>query len=174
MTYQMRLKNMRRSALELRRSLDAYQALATLSTLLLFFSPAAAVSSRQAFGVSLDLFRQSAPQSRDKESGGGNGQDARALEAGKPIKSELAGGRQHAYLIGLRANQLLKVIIEEQGIDINVAAQAPGGDGKQILEFDSESRLQGREEISLVAEATGVFLLVVRPKQKGAPAGSYE
>src|SRR6266540_3964424 len=165
-------QNKWRPALELWPRRDAYQALASLSTLLLFFSLVAAVSSRQAFGGPLGLFQQSTQQSRDTWSSVSDEKDVRALEAGKPIKRELAGGRQHAYRIGLGANQFLKVIIEQQGID--VVAQVSGPDGKQILEFDSESRSQGREEISLVAEAAGAFLLTVRPKQNGAPAGSYE
>src|SRR5262245_32634562 len=172
MTYQITLKNKRRPALKLRRGLNAYQALASFSILLLFFSPILTISSGEAFGGSLGLLRQSTQQSRDKGSGGSDEKDARALEAGKPIKSELAGGRQHAYRIGLGANQFLKVIIEQQGID--VVAQVSGPDGKQILEFDSESRSQGQEEVSLVAEAEGRFPLDVRPKQDGAPAGSYE
>jgi tetratricopeptide (TPR) repeat protein len=161
-----------RPALELRRKRDAYQALANLSALLLFFSLIAAISSRQAFGGSHGLFRRSNQQSRDVRSGGGDEKDVRALEAGKPIKSELAGGRQHAYRIGLSADQFLKVIVEQQGIDVVV--QVSGPDGKQILEFDSESRLQGQEEVSLVAEVAGAFLLTVRPQLNGAPAGSYE
>jgi CHAT domain-containing protein/Tfp pilus assembly protein PilF len=161
-----------RPALELRRGLDAYQALASLSTLLLFSSLVTAISTCQAFGDPLGLFRQSTQQSRDKRSVGSDEKDVRALEAGKPIKRELAGGQQHAYRIGLSVGQFLKVIIEQQGID--VVAQVSGPDGKQILEFDSESRSQGREEISLVAEAAGAFQLIVRPKDNGASAGRYE
>ena len=172
MNYKMRLQNKLRPALELRRRFDAYQALAGLLTLSLFISPVSAISSRQAFGGSFGLFQQSPQQSRDKASGGGDEKDVRALEAGKPIKGELAGGRQHAYRISLGADQFLKVIVEQQGI--NVVAQVSGPDGKQILEFDSESRSQGQEEVSLVAEAAGGFLLIVRPKLDGAPAGSYE
>src|SRR6266511_2059845 len=172
MIYKMRLQNKRRPALELRRRFDAYQAFASLLTLSLFFSPVSAVSFRQAFGGSFGLFQQAPQQSRDKASGGGDEKDVRALEAGKSIKGELAGARRHAYRISLGANQFLKVAVEQQGIDI--VAQVSGPDGKQILEFDSESRLQGREEVSLVAEAAGAFQLIVRPKQDGAPAGSYE
>src|SRR5262245_6527735 len=172
MTYRMRLKNKWRPALEIWRSLDAYKALASFSTLLLFFSLAAAVSSRQAFGGSFGLFQPSNQKTRDKESGSIDERDVRALEEGKPIKSELSGGRQHAYRIWLAANQFLKALIEQQGID--VVAQVSGPDGKQILEFDSESRSEGREEISLVAEAAGAFLLTVYPRQNGASAGSYE
>jgi CHAT domain-containing protein/Tfp pilus assembly protein PilF len=64
------------------------------------------------------------------------------------------------------------VIVEQQGIDL--VAKVSGPDGRQILEFDSESRPQGREEVSLVAEAAGVFQLIVSPKHNGATAGSYE
>src|SRR5262245_2474725 len=172
MIYKMRLQKRRRPALELRRRFDAYQALASLLTLLLFSSLVSAVSFRQAFGGSFGLFQQTPQQSRDKASGGGDEKDVRELEAGKSIKGELAGGRRHAYRISLGADQFLKVVVEQQGID--VVAQVSGPDGKQILEFDSESRLQGREEVSLVAESAGAFQLIVRPKQNGAPAGSYE
>jgi CHAT domain-containing protein/Tfp pilus assembly protein PilF len=137
---------------------------------LLIFSPIAAISSRQAFGG--DMFRQSPQQARDAGSRDGVEKDVRALEAGKLIKRELAGGERQAYRIELSADQFLKVIVEQQGID--VVAEVSGADGKQILEFDSESRSQGREEISMVAEAAGVFLLAVRPKLEVTSAGSYE
>src|SRR5262247_820389 len=172
MIYKMRLQNKRRPASELRRRFDAYQALASLLTLSLFLSLVSAVSFGQAIGGSFGLFQQAPQQSRDKASSGGDEKEVRELEAGKSIKGELAGGRRHAYRISLGADQFLKVVIEQQGID--VVAQVSGPDGKQILEFDSESRLQGREEVSLVAEEAGVFQLIVRPKQNGAPAGSYE
>jgi CHAT domain-containing protein/Tfp pilus assembly protein PilF len=172
MMYKMRLQNKRRRALEFRRRFDVYQSLASLLTLSLFFSLASAVSSRRAFGSSFGLLQQSPQQPQDKASGGGDEKEVRALEAGKSINGELAGGGRHAYRISLGADQFLKVVVEQQGID--VVAQVSGLDGKQIVEFDSESRLQGREEVSLVAEAAGAFQLIVRPKQNGAPAGSYE
>src|SRR5262245_7508188 len=126
----------RRPALELRRKQDAYQALAGLSAFLLFFSLIAAISSHQAFGGSYGLFRQSNRQSPDVGSRGSDKKDVRALEAGKPIKSELAGGQEHVYRIGLSADQFLKVIVEQQGIDVVV--QVSGPDGKQLQEFNSE------------------------------------
>jgi CHAT domain-containing protein/Tfp pilus assembly protein PilF len=168
MNYQMSLQNKRRPALELWRKQYAYHTLASLIAVLLFFNHVAAVPSLQAFGGSFGLFQQS----RDKKSGGGDENEVRALEAGKPIKGELAGGRQHAYRVALNADQFLKVIVEQQGID--VASRVSGPDGKQIMEFDSESRSQGQEELSLVAEVAGDFQLIVSPTQNGAPAGSYE
>src|SRR5262245_54931597 len=120
-------RNNWRPALEFRRKRNAYQALATLAALLLF-SLVAAISSRQAFGGCNGLFQHSNQQSRDVGSEGGNEKDVRALEAGKPIKSELAGGQEHVYRIGLGADQFLKVIVEQQGID--VVAQVSGPYGK--------------------------------------------
>jgi CHAT domain-containing protein/Tfp pilus assembly protein PilF len=171
MMYKMRLQNNRRRALEPRRRFDAYQSLASLLTLSLSFSLVSAVSPRRA-GGSFGLLQQSPQQSRDKASGGGDEKEVRALEAGKSIKDELAGGGRHAYRISLGSDQFLKVVVEQQGIDL--VAQVSGPDGKQIVEFDSESRLQGQEEVSLVAEAAGAFQLIVRTKLNGAPSGSYE
>src|SRR6266508_830992 len=131
-------QNKWRPALELWPRRDAYQALASLSTLLLFFSLVAAVSSRQAFGGPLGLFQQSTQQSRDTWSSVSDEKDVRALEAGKPIKRELAGGRQHATRIAMGSHQFQKVIIEQQGN--HVAAQVPEPDGTHTLHFDSHNR----------------------------------
>src|SRR5262245_46202490 len=65
--------------------------------------------------------RSEIPNSLQDENG------ARPLETGKPIKGELAGGQRHSYQIRLDAGQFLKVIVEQQGID--VVAQASGPDG---------------------------------------------
>src|SRR5215475_7057935 len=150
------------------RTQGGFREPAVLLTALLLFCPLAVTPSGNAYGRVRSLIQQS----KQEPDGSGNEKGVRALEAGKPIKSELAGGQKHAYRISLGADQFLMVIVEQQGID--VVAQVSGPDGKQILEFDSESRSQGREEVSLVAEAAGAFQLIVRPKQNGAPAGSYE
>jgi len=134
----------------------------------LFFCLSASTPSGKAHCRTGDLILQSTQE----PTGAGKEKDIHALEPGKPIRRELAGGQRHTYQTRLDPNQFLKVVVEQKGID--VVAQASGPDGKQILEVDSESRSQGREEISLVAEAAGAFQLIVRPKQNGAPAGSYE
>jgi CHAT domain-containing protein/Tfp pilus assembly protein PilF len=116
--------------------------------------------------------QQSSQTRRDAGAKADDEKEARLLESGKPIKRELAGDHSHTYQVRLSAGQFLRVIVEQQGID--VVAEVSGPDEKQILKFDSESRPQGREEISLVAEASGAFQLIVRPEQNGAPSGSYE
>jgi CHAT domain-containing protein/Tfp pilus assembly protein PilF len=116
----------------------------------------------------MDLFQQSTQERRD--AGGEN--DVLALEPGKPHRRGLAGGQRHTYRIKLAADQFLKAVIEQDGID--VVARILGPDGKQIMEFDSENRPRGRETVAQVAEAGGDYQLVVQPKRKSAPAGDYE
>jgi CHAT domain-containing protein/Tfp pilus assembly protein PilF len=115
-------------------------------------------------------------QSTQAPSGSGSKADdekeARLLEPGKAIKRELSGAGSHAYKIMLSAGQFLKVVVEQQGID--VVAQLSGPGGEQIAEFDREGRIQGQELASLVAEAEGEYRLTVRPRQNNAPAGGYE
>src|SRR5262249_15941775 len=151
--------NKRRPALELRRSQLGFRALAAFLTPLLIFFLSAVTPPSKAHWRTGDLIRQSTQE----PTGAGKGKDIHALEPGKPIRRELIGGQEHTYRIRLDANQFLKVVVEQKGID--VVAQVSGPDGKQILEFDSESRSQGQEVVSLVAEAAGAFQLIVRPKQ---------
>ena len=102
----------------------------------------------------------------------GEEKDVRRLEPGQPIRRELEGGQEHGYRIGLSAGQYLEVIVEQRGIDVAIVLSGPGG--KQILKFDTESRVEGREVVSQVAEVTGEHRLMVSPAQRGARAGSYE
>lgn len=155
-------------ALELLRMEVGFRGLAAILTPSLLLCLSVITLSSKAYGRTDDPIRQSTQE----PSGAGKEKDIHVLEPGKPVSRELAGGQQHSYQIRLNANQFLKALVEQQGIDVVV--QVSGPDGKQILEFDSESRSLGREEISLVAEVGGVFLLIARPRHNGAPAGSYE
>ncbi|HKC89085.1 MAG TPA: hypothetical protein VKG02_24085, partial [Blastocatellia bacterium] len=62
------------------------------------------------------------------------------LERGKPIERELAGGQSHSYQLSLDAGQYAGVVVDQRGIDVVIRLSGP--DGKQIAEFDSESRLR--------------------------------
>src|SRR4030095_10855650 len=139
----------------------------------LFFSSLNVALSEDALGYTLTRpAQQSAQATRDAGAKADDEKEAHLLEPGKAIKRELAGADSHTYRIRLAADQFLKIVIEQDGID--VVARLTGPDGKQIMEFDSEKRLQGRETAPLVAEAEGDYRLVVQPKQKAAPPGAYE
>jgi CHAT domain-containing protein/Tfp pilus assembly protein PilF len=96
---------------------------------------------------------------------------AQLLEQGIPIERELVGGQSHSYQITLTEGQYVDLGIEQRGIDVTVKLFGP--DGNPIAEFDSESRIQGQESVSLVAEAAGSFRLIVQAKLKNAAPGRY-
>jgi CHAT domain-containing protein/Tfp pilus assembly protein PilF len=141
---------------------------AKILALFLLFSLSAVVPSHQASGLYSELNHRPAQASSETD----GEQDVPLLEAGQPIRRELAEGQQHNYRIGLSADQFLKAAVEQAGIDVVVQVSGPGG--AQIAQFDSEPRTRGQESVSLVAETAGEYQLIVRPRFKRVPAGSYE
>src|SRR5262245_59376126 len=87
------------------------------------------------------MVQQSASPSKGAAGGGDDGQDPRTLEPGRPIKREISGGQEHAYRIRVGANQFLRVIIEQKGVDVIAEVSEPPDN--QILQFESESRAYG-------------------------------
>jgi CHAT domain-containing protein/Tfp pilus assembly protein PilF len=148
------------------------RSLVTQLTLFSLFGLLVVAPSREAFGRANDPFRQSTQERHGAGIGADGENDVRPLEPGKPHRRALTGVQRHVYRIRLAADQFLKVVIEQDGID--VMARLLGPDGELIMEFDSEIRLRGPETLEQVAEAEGDYCLVVQPKQKGAQAGRYE
>src|SRR5262245_10974272 len=151
----------------------ASRSLAKYLAFCLFFSPLAVTLSENALGGALGRPAQQPAQApRDAGNKADDERETRLLEPGKAIKRELAGADSHTYQIRLSAGQFVKVVVEQQGID--VVAQLSGPSGERIAEFDGERRSQGQELAPFVAETDGAYRLTVRPKQKSAPAGGYE
>ncbi|MDQ3133738.1 MAG: tetratricopeptide repeat protein, partial [Acidobacteriota bacterium] len=99
--------------------------------------------------------------------------EVRTLDSSSPpIERELAGNETHTYQISLTSGQFLRVSVDQRGIDLAVTLFAP--DGQMMTEVDSPNGTQGLEPISLGAEVSGLYRLVVRPLDKGVPAGRYE
>jgi len=95
-----------------------------------------------------------------------------ALEEGRPIERELAGGETHAFQVTLAAGQYLRVVVDQRGID--VALRIFGADGQKMVEMDSPNATQGPEAISVVAEQPGSYRVEISSLNKGALAGRYE
>jgi CHAT domain-containing protein/Tfp pilus assembly protein PilF len=126
--------------------------------------------SLQSFG-SANGYHKSAPKNAEtkKES---SQTDVRLLETNKPIERELKGGDSHAYKIALEVGQYLNLVVEQRGIDVVVRVKAP--DGKQLMEVDSPNGTQGPEPISLIAEGSGDYIVIVSSLEKNAAPGRYE
>lgn len=99
-------------------------------------------------------------------------QDVNALELGKPIERDLAGGQSHSYQIALTASQFLHVVVEQLGIDVVVTLHGP--DDKKLAEVDSPNGTQGPEPLILIMESTGIHRLEVRSLEEKAAPGRYQ
>jgi CHAT domain-containing protein/tetratricopeptide (TPR) repeat protein len=99
-------------------------------------------------------------------------QQTRQLELNKPIERELGGGQSHLYQMTLAAGQYVKLVVEQRGID--VAAKLFAMDGRQITEFDSESRTHGQEVVEWVAEEAGSYQVDLQARYKNTAGGRYE
>jgi hypothetical protein len=98
-------------------------------------------------------------------------QEVTALDPGKTIEQEISGKAEHKYRIALKPGEYAGVIVEQHGID--VAVYILDGNGKVIADFDSESRIEGKERVGLIAESGADYSLSVRPKYSRASAGHY-
>lgn len=92
-------------------------------------------------------------------------------ELGQSIERELAGGQIHRYQTALARGEFLRIAVEQRGVDLVIKLQ--GSDAKLSLEFDSELRLHGVEEVEFVAETEGAYQLEVAAKFNAFPSGKY-
>ena len=101
--------------------------------------------------------------------GGGN-----TLQPGIPIERTLAAGQVHSYGVSLEQDQFLQLVVEQRGIDVIVRVFSPGG--KRLGEFDSPNGTEGPENVSVIAEAAGVYRIEVAPlsQMDHPPPGRYE
>src|SRR4029077_6754187 len=93
------------------------------------------------------------------------------LELGKPVERDLQGGQTDVFTIELSAGQFLHVVAEQKGIA--VVLQVVGPDGKTILESNNVNGAWGPEPASLIAGASGTFLVRIECVKTAGP-GKYE
>ncbi len=99
-------------------------------------------------------------------------QDLQSLAAGAPIDRELSGGQTHAYRIALSAGQFALVQVEQRNADVALAANGP--DGKEFASVNLRSGAQGAEQLAIVADAPGEYILKVISGNPKSAAGRYE
>lgn len=98
--------------------------------------------------------------------------EVRELKPGSPIDRDLIGGDAHQYQLSLMANQYVKVVVEQIGIDVVVRLFGP--DGKLITEVDSPNGTQGPEPVAVITESAGAYRYEVRSLEEKAQPGRYQ
>jgi CHAT domain-containing protein/Tfp pilus assembly protein PilF len=95
-----------------------------------------------------------------------------ALEPGKAVEGELAGGESHSYRLALTSGQYLRVVLNQLNIDVIVRLLAP--DGKQLIERNNPGGKQEPERLLFVARVAGEYRIEVRSAEKENARGRYE
>lgn len=98
-------------------------------------------------------------------------QDAYTLSPGETLSRKMRGGETHRFQITLAQEQYLRVVVEQQGLDVEVKVSGP--DGKVLAEADSPNGLVGPESVSVVAQLPGIYKLEI-VSDKTMPPGAYE
>jgi CHAT domain-containing protein/Tfp pilus assembly protein PilF len=94
-----------------------------------------------------------------------------SLEVGVPVERVLLGGQEDTYRVELQSDQYARVLVD--GVGIHVAVALLGPDATVLSDFAKEDRHFGREQIELVAPASGRYRLVVRPALRNLQSGRY-
>jgi len=94
------------------------------------------------------------------------------LEFNKPIERKLSGGETHIYEINLPADQFLRLLVDQRGVDVTLTLFSP--DGVKLREFDNRLSERGTERASFIAKRAGTYRIEVQSLRKTAPPGNYQ
>ncbi len=84
------------------------------------------------------------------------------------VEGELAAGEEHRYRLRLPAGQLVRLAVEQHGLDVAVTMHAPGGE--PLLEVDRPTSGHGEELVLMISGEAGGHVLGVRAPES---AGRY-
>ncbi|MDQ3819258.1 MAG: tetratricopeptide repeat protein, partial [Acidobacteriota bacterium] len=93
-----------------------------------------------------------------------------ALMAGQTVERELKAGEGHSYRITLASGQYLHIVVEQIGINVEVAIANPKGE--KLASLDWWWR-EGAESLWVLAESSGDYTLKVDASNKPDEMGKY-
>jgi len=95
------------------------------------------------------------------------------LAGGLVQERELRGGDTHVYPVDLQAGQFLRVKVQEQGIDVAVRLLDPAGGEVTGADSISIGLANSLEDLAVLPQVTGRYLLEVGSQNRGARPGRY-
>ena len=88
------------------------------------------------------------------------------------VERTLNGGEHHRFTLSLQANDYLKLVVHQKGIDVIVRLLSV--EERKLLEVDSPNGTQGPEVLAFIAETAGTYQLEVASPETKASPGKYE
>ena len=98
-------------------------------------------------------------------------EQVRRLEYGTAARWPLGGGESRVYLAGAHTGQYLRVVVEQQGIDVVVSLLS--SDGAVAVKADNATGTRGAESVSLTAAGEETFRVKVEAREPRARAAYY-
>ncbi|HNG94776.1 MAG TPA: CHAT domain-containing protein, partial [Acidobacteriota bacterium] len=89
-----------------------------------------------------------------------------------PVERTLNGGEHHRFTLSLQANDYLKLVVYQKGIDVIVRLLSV--EERKLLEVDSPNGTQGPEALAFIADTAGTYYLEVASLEPKASPGKYE
>jgi len=94
------------------------------------------------------------------------------LKPNEPIERRLKGGDVQGFRINLKANQFMRVIVEQRGVDVVLSLYSP--DDNLLEERDRPNSTNGEESLSAEVTIAGEYLLEVSALDEEAEEDKYE
>ncbi|MBD0332491.1 MAG: erythromycin esterase family protein [Chitinophagaceae bacterium] len=101
-----------------------------------------------------------------------NAQPVAQLQKGKILTQQIQPSQSYRYSIALKKGEYTKVIVMQKGIDLLVATYSPSG--KKLNEFDSPNGANGEEPVEIIADATGKYMIEVKPFDEKQITGTFD
>lgn len=98
-------------------------------------------------------------------------ESVRGLAYGATLRWPLGGGEKHVYAVSASAGQYLRVVVEQQGIDVVLSMLA--ADGGVVIKADNSNGTRGSESVSLVSTGEETFRFKVEAREPRAKTASY-
>ena len=92
------------------------------------------------------------------------------LAPGRPVTVAIAGGETRRFRLDLHADDHVRAVVEQRGVDVAVVLRAPGGG--VLLERNRQATRGSQERFVIVTEIAGPYVLEVRAPA-GEPAGAF-
>ncbi len=90
---------------------------------------------------------------------------------GAPIERDIAPGESHTYRIEAAAQHFLRIVVDQQGVDVVVELIDPSGE--KLLQMDRAFGARGPEPLVVVTGAAGIHTVNVVAAPGLRPAGRY-
>lgn len=97
--------------------------------------------------------------------------EVRSIVAGDVVRRHMEGGESHYFELKLTADQFARILVTQEGLDIEIRVSDPSG--SSYVDMDSPNGSYGLELISILARKAGVYRVQIYSYPR-RPAGNYQ